>query len=408
MAWWQKCSAAFPPASPPCAASGAAIVGLRNLKSTNEELTRQLEEAQLALQEQRALADRTRNLEKLLDLRDRSNLKTAAAEIIAAGASPDFRTLTIDKGTSDGVGADMAVIAPAGVVGRVVMPSRRAAKVQLLIDRNAAAGALVERSRAQGVVTGTGDERLSMEYVSEVADVIVGDLVVTSGIDGIYPKGYVIGRDRIDGEGGRGLQADYGQARRRFHQPRGSAGRSDADPGPRSGRGERRVRAAGIILAVAAALALQTTLARYIRGSVALDLVLVVVVYVALTSGPVTGLLTGTFAGLVQDAMARGVIGIGGLAKTLVGFLAGIVGTQFIVAQPLPRFVVFFGATLLHGLVFIGLYVLLNLRHFESPYAAVVGQAAGNAAVGVMAFQLGELLPGAVERRRAAKGRLRR
>jgi rod shape-determining protein MreD len=168
------------------------------------------------------------------------------------------------------------------------------------------------------------------------------------------------------------------------------------------------VRAIGIILAVTAALALQTTLTRYLRGTVAIDLILVVVVYVALTAGPVSGLLTGTFAGLIQDTMTTGVVGIGGLAKTLVGFLAGIIGTQFIVAQPLPRFVVFFGATLIHQLVFIGLYELLNLRHFESPYAAVVGQAAANAAVGVVAFQLVELLPGAVERRRAAKGRLRR
>jgi rod shape-determining protein MreD len=168
------------------------------------------------------------------------------------------------------------------------------------------------------------------------------------------------------------------------------------------------VRAVGIILAVGVALALQTTLARYVRGTVALDLVLVVVVYVALTSGPVAGLLTGTFAGLVQDALATGVIGIGGLAKTVVGFAAGIIGTQFIVAQPLPRFFVFFAATILHALIFIGLYVLLDLRHFGSPYAAVAGQAAGNAAVGVIAFQLAELLPGAVERRRAAKGRLRR
>lgn len=168
------------------------------------------------------------------------------------------------------------------------------------------------------------------------------------------------------------------------------------------------MKAAGIVLAVAAALALQTTLARYVRGTVALDLVLVVVVYVALTSGPVTGLLTGTFAGLVQDALATGVIGIGGLTKTLVGFLAGVIGTQFIVAQPLPRFVVFFAATLLHATVFIGLYTLLDLRHFGAPYAAVAGQAAGNAAVGVVAFQLVELLPGAVERRRAAKGRIRR
>jgi rod shape-determining protein MreC len=177
-------------------------VGLRNLKSTNEELIRELEAAQVALQEQRALADRSRSLEGLLELRHRSNLRTTAAEIIAAGASPDFRTLTIDKGTSDGVGADMAVIAPAGIVGRIVTPSRRAAKVQLLIDRNAAAGALVERSRAQGVVTGTGDERLSMEYVSEVADVKVGDLLITSGNDGIYPKGYVIGRVESMEKGG--------------------------------------------------------------------------------------------------------------------------------------------------------------------------------------------------------------
>ena len=175
---------------------------LRNVKSQNDALTRQLEAAEVALQQQRALADRTRNLERLLDLRDRSNLKTTAAEIVAAGATPDFRTLTIDKGTRDGVKADMAVIAPAGVVGRVVMSSTRAAKVQLLIDRNAAAGALVERSRAQGVVTGGGDDRLRMDYVSEVADVIVGDLVVTSGIDGIYPKGYVIGQVESVEKGG--------------------------------------------------------------------------------------------------------------------------------------------------------------------------------------------------------------
>jgi rod shape-determining protein MreC len=168
--------------------------GLRNLKSQNDALTRDLEAAQIALQQQRTLADRTRSLERLLDLRDRSKLNTLAAEIIAAGATPDFRTLTIDKGTREGVRADMAVIAPPGVVGRVVMPSTRAAKVQLLVDRNAAAGALIERSRAQGVVMGGGDDRLRMDYVSEVADVIVGDLVVTSGIDGIYPKGYVIGQ----------------------------------------------------------------------------------------------------------------------------------------------------------------------------------------------------------------------
>lgn len=164
------------------------------------------------------------------------------------------------------------------------------------------------------------------------------------------------------------------------------------------------MRAARVVLATALALALQTTLS----GTDAVDFVLVVVIYAALTSGPVTGLLTGTFAGLVQDALASGVIGIGGLAKTIVGFLTGIVGTQFIVVQPLPRFVVFFAATIVHAAVFYGLYMVLNLRQFGSAYATVAGQALSNALVGVVAFQLAELLPGMVERRRAAKGSGRR
>jgi rod shape-determining protein MreD len=169
------------------------------------------------------------------------------------------------------------------------------------------------------------------------------------------------------------------------------------------------VRTAGVTLAIVVALVLQTTLTRFlVRGTIAVDLVVVVVIYVALMSGPVTGLMAGTVAGLVQDALSTGLIGIGGLAKTVVGFLAGIIGTQFIVARPLPRFLVFFGATLLHQAITIGLGVVLGLRTLGSPYAAVAGQALGNAVVGVAAFQLVELLPGAVERRRTARTRLRR
>jgi rod shape-determining protein MreD len=171
------------------------------------------------------------------------------------------------------------------------------------------------------------------------------------------------------------------------------------------------VKIAGIVAAVALSLAVQTTLARFVaRGTIAVDLVLVVVVYVALTSGPTTGLLTGAFAGLVQDALATttNVIGIGGLSKTIVGFLAGVLGTQFIVAQSLPRFVVFFGATLVHAIVLMGLYAILDLRHFGAAYGAVAGQAVGNAVVGVVAFQVVEMLPGAVERRRSQRTRLRR
>jgi rod shape-determining protein MreC len=177
-------------------------IGLRGLKSENDNLKRQLADAQVALQAQRALADRSRGLEKLLEMRDRSDLRMTAAEIIGAAATPDFLTLTIDKGTRDGLRPDMSVIAPGGVVGRIVMPSARAAKVQLLLDRNAAAGAIIERSRAQGVAVGTGEDRLRMENVSEASDIVVGDIVVTSGIEGIYPKGFIIGRvDTVEKNG---------------------------------------------------------------------------------------------------------------------------------------------------------------------------------------------------------------
>jgi rod shape-determining protein MreC len=168
-------------------------VALRHVQTENDALKLEMQSLQIRLQQERAEAQRTDNLRQLLELRERANLDMAAAEVIAGAASPDFRTVTIDKGSSEGLATDMAVISPAGVVGRVILPSRRASKVQLLIDRNAAAGALIERTRVQGVVVGVGDGTLLMQYVPGSSDVKPGDLVVTSGIDGIYPKGFVIG-----------------------------------------------------------------------------------------------------------------------------------------------------------------------------------------------------------------------
>ena len=164
------------------------------------------------------------------------------------------------------------------------------------------------------------------------------------------------------------------------------------------------MKAAGVLVAIALALALQTTLTRFVvGGTAAIDLVLVVVVYVALTTGPGTGMLAGSVAGIIQDALSSGVIGIGGLAKSLVGFLAGVIGQQFIVTAALPRFVMFLAATVVHSAMFMGLYIFLGLRSFPSPYAAVASQAVGNAAVGMIAFTIIEMLPGVMERRRVRR-----
>ena len=167
---------------------------LQEIRRENESLREEVSKLRVGLQQERALAEQTRTLQQLLDLRSSTRLSTAAADVIAGGASPDFRTITIDKGTSDGIAPDMAVISPVGVVGRIVLPTPRAAKVQLLIDRDAAAGALVERSRAQGVLVGTGTDRMRLDHVPGTADIKIGDRVVTSGIEGIYPKGFAIGQ----------------------------------------------------------------------------------------------------------------------------------------------------------------------------------------------------------------------
>ncbi|HUE88454.1 MAG TPA: rod shape-determining protein MreC [Vicinamibacterales bacterium] len=167
-------------------------VALRDVQEENEALKRELQTLQVRLQEERAQAQRAENFRQLLELRERAGVDTLAAEIIAGPADLEFRDMTIDKGSVDGIARDMAVVSPAGVVGRVTLTSPRAARVQMLIDRNAAAGAMIERTRAQGLVRGKGTT-LSMDYVPGTADVRQGDLVVTSGIDKIYPKGFVIG-----------------------------------------------------------------------------------------------------------------------------------------------------------------------------------------------------------------------
>lgn len=164
------------------------------------------------------------------------------------------------------------------------------------------------------------------------------------------------------------------------------------------------MKAVGVLVAIALALALQTSVARFlVGGAAAVDLVLIVVVYVALTRGPVTGMLAGSLAGLTQDALSIGVIGIGGLSKSIVGFVVGAVGQQFIVTAALPRLVIFLGSTVAHAAIFMGLYVLLGLGSFPSPWAPIFSQALGNAVVGMIACTIIEVFPVAVERRRLSK-----
>jgi rod shape-determining protein MreC len=169
-----------------------------------EAHVRQLETELLARADGAQEAQRLRDL---LELRRTVPMNTLAAQVVGRDGVPWFRSLTIDKGEADGVALDAPVMSPTGVVGRVFAVGPHAARVQVLLDRDGGAGVLLERSRVPGVVSGqvsgpeAGSEDLVLKYVPERADVVVGDVVVTSGLDGIYPKGLVVGRVRFVGRG---------------------------------------------------------------------------------------------------------------------------------------------------------------------------------------------------------------
>ena len=167
----------------------------RETYAENRRLRERLRELETELQLRSFRAQESVRLRELLALQQSVPLETLAAQVVGRDGVPWFRTLTLDKGEQDGVRLDAAVISATGVVGRVFAVGPHAARVQVLLDRDSGAAAIVERSRVSGVVSGqvsgtdAGGEDLALKYVSERADVVVGDVVVTSGLDRIYPEG---------------------------------------------------------------------------------------------------------------------------------------------------------------------------------------------------------------------------
>jgi len=170
-------------------------VWLRGAARENAWLKQRNLELEGKVQQAEALASRMKALEDALDLRESVPSGTTAARVIAGDPAPGSLTITIDRGSSDGIETDMAVIASHGLVGRVInRPLPHAAQVQLLIGRNAAAAVVFERSGAGGIAEGgSGDPPLRVELVPNASDIKVGDRVLTSGQDGLFPGGFVVG-----------------------------------------------------------------------------------------------------------------------------------------------------------------------------------------------------------------------
>jgi len=132
-------------------------------------------------------------LRNLLDFEKTIAEMAVAAEVIGKDPSAWFKTVIIDKGKADGLTTGLPVVMPQGIAGQVVEVSNHYSKVMLIIDRNGAVDALVQRTRARGVIKGESTDRCRLEFVLRKNDVRVGDVVVSSGLDGVYPKGLRIG-----------------------------------------------------------------------------------------------------------------------------------------------------------------------------------------------------------------------
>lgn len=157
---------------------------------------------------------------------------------------------------------------------------------------------------------------------------------------------------------------------------------------------------AGVVAVMIGAVALQMAFARFtVGGRWQLDLVLVAVSFVALRWGPGAGVIGGTIGGLTQDALAGGIIGIGGLAMTVVGFGVGVVGSQFIVARPGPRMLVVAGATVAHRLIVQAILSAIDLHWAGVSWLGMLSETGLNALAALIVFQSLETVPALMRRR---------
>ncbi len=167
-----------------------AVLGVRDENEVLRSRLAELREENLQLREALVASGR---LQRIAEMRDEFEIPMLPAELVGVDVSSWFRSVLIDRGRSHGVRAGMPVISENGLVGLATTTSRGAARIMLLQDRQSAVDGVVQRSRARGIVRGGGADALAFEFVARGGDVQVGDVIITSGLGGVYPKGLRIG-----------------------------------------------------------------------------------------------------------------------------------------------------------------------------------------------------------------------
>lgn len=172
---------------------GNVVTNLTADQQTLSELRAENDELRARSVELEEAAQTAERLQGLLDLRDANDLQSTAARIISGASDSWSTTVTIDKGTSSGVTAGMPVTASSGVVGQVIDSGATASTVRMLTDENSSISAMIQSSRVQGMLTGSVTGQLNLTLIGTEQEVNVGDVVVTSGLGGVFPKGLPLG-----------------------------------------------------------------------------------------------------------------------------------------------------------------------------------------------------------------------
>jgi rod shape-determining protein MreC len=168
-------------------------VTVAGYKAESERLRKRIVELEMERNRFFEAEATNQKLQQLLDFRSQLPSGSITASIIANSASAWFQSCLIDKGSADGVRKGMSVVTPLGVVGRVVDVAARSAKVLLLTDANSGIDVMVQRTRARGIVSGSLENGTVLKYVKRTEDIQVGDRLITSGLDGVFLKGLLVG-----------------------------------------------------------------------------------------------------------------------------------------------------------------------------------------------------------------------
>jgi len=178
---------------------------LIRLQKENGMLKQRVDELQKENHQMKEMALANERLQKLLQFREKNSPAMVAAEVIGQDPSSWFKSVTVDKGEKDGVRKGMAVISSEGVIGQILKTASHYSTVLLITDYSSAIDSIIQRTRAKAIVEGRGENRCLLKYLLRTEEVNVGDIVVTSGLSGNFPKGLMVGEVRKVDKKGHGV-----------------------------------------------------------------------------------------------------------------------------------------------------------------------------------------------------------